>query len=143
MDQVIFPSAKELKSMSIEDLTNLAADIRQYLIENISKTGGHIGANIGVVELTIALHHVFDSPHDRLIFDTGHQGYTHKLLTGRQGLFPTLNQWGGMNRFLARQESEHDIIDASHAGTSLSIASGIAMAMQMAGSPHHVIAVIG
>ena len=143
MNRSTFPSTKELKQLSIEDLTNLVADIRKYLIENISKTGGHIGANLGVVELTIALHYVFDSPQDCMIFDTGHQGYTHKLLTGRQELFPTLNQWGGMNRFLARQESEHDIIDASHAGTSLSIASGIAKAMQMDGSPYHVVAIIG
>lgn len=143
MTRVIVPSSTELRQMSIGALTDIAAGIRDFLIESVSKTGGHIGANLGVVELSIALHYVFDSPHDRLVFDTGHQGYTHKLLTGRQGLFPTLNQWGGMNRFLTRQESEHDTIDATHAGTSISIASGIAWALRMAGSPHHVVAVIG
>ena len=143
MNQRVVPSLRELKQMSVEDLGGIAAGIREFLIESVSRTGGHIGANLGVIELSIALHYVFDSPHDRLVFDTGHQGYTHKLLTGRQGLFPTLNQWGGMSRFLTRQESEHDIIDATHAGTSISIASGIAWGLRMAGSPHYVVAVIG
>ncbi|MFO7772813.1 MAG: 1-deoxy-D-xylulose-5-phosphate synthase N-terminal domain-containing protein [Dehalococcoidia bacterium] len=136
-------SPERVKRFTAQDLVLLAAEMRQFLIETVSRTGGHIGANLGVVELTIALHYVFDSPRDCLVFDTGHQGYAHKLLTGRQGLFHTLNQWGGMNRFLTRQESEHDIIDATHAGTSLSIASGIAWARRLAGSPHPVVAVIG
>jgi len=143
MNRSTFPSLTDLRKMSVHDLTGLSADIRGFLIDNISQTGGHIGANLGVVELTIALHYIFDSPHDRLIFDTGHQGYTHKILTGRQGIFPTLNQWGGMDRFIARRESAHDIIDASHAGTSVSIASGIAWALHNGDAPHHVVAVIG
>jgi 1-deoxy-D-xylulose-5-phosphate synthase len=143
MKDIIFSSPEGFKQMSMADLKGLALTIREFLIESISKTGGHIGANLGVVELTIALHYVFTSPHDRLIFDTGHQGYTHKLLTGREALFQTLNQWGGMDRFVARKESVHDVIDASHAGTSISIASGIARALAGENSPHHVVAVIG
>jgi 1-deoxy-D-xylulose-5-phosphate synthase len=143
MEKDIAVSLNALRQMNMTDLKDLASDIRAFLIETISRTGGHIGANLGVVELTIALHHVFTSPYDRLIFDTGHQGYTHKLLTGRQALFETLNQWGGMDRFIARKESVHDIIDASHAGTSISLASGIAMAFKREKSPHHVVAVIG
>jgi 1-deoxy-D-xylulose-5-phosphate synthase len=137
------PSLNTLKQMTGGDLVLLAEEIRAFLIENISKTGGHIGANLGVTELTIALHYVFDSPYDRIVFDTGHQGYTHKILTGRQGNFPTLNTWGGMNRFIAREESTHDIIDASHAGTSISIASGIAWALRNTDSQYHALAVIG
>lgn len=137
------PSLAELKQMPLEALAGIAASIREFLTENISRTGGHIGANLGVVELTIALHYVFDSPHDRLVFDTGHQGYTHKVITGRAGMFPTLNTFGGMNRFLTRQESKHDVIDATHAGTSISTAAGIAWALRMSGSPHRVVAVIG
>lgn len=143
MKQTIPSGPEEFKQLSMAELNSLASTIREFLIDNISETGGHIGANLGVVELTIALHHAFASPDDRLIFDTGHQGYTHKLLTGRQSLFATLNQWRGMDRFISRKESGHDIIDASHAGTSISIASGIAMALAAENSPHHVVAVIG
>ena len=134
---------QDLKKLEISELNSVADDIRQFLITSISQTGGHIGANLGVIELTIALHYVFNSPYDRIIFDTGHQGYTHKLLTGRESLFPTLNSWGGMSRFLSRQESEHDIIDASHAGTSISLATGIAWSLKKRGSDQHVVAVIG
>jgi len=136
-------SPQELKKMNPADLNLLAANYRRFLIESISKTGGHIGANLGVIELTLAIHYVFDSPRDPIIFDTGHQGYTHKLLTGRQGLFTTLNSYGGLNRFLARQESEHDIIDASHAGTSLALATGMAWSLHKENSNRHVVAVIG
>lgn len=143
MKQVTVPSLKELKQMSMTELSGLASTIREFLIDTISETGGHIGANLGAIELSMALHYVFDSPDDRIVFDTGHQGYTHKILTGRQGLFPTLNKWGGMNRFIARQESTQDIIDASHAGTSISIACGIACALRNAGLQYHALAVIG
>ena len=132
-----------LKKLSVDELTALAADIRQYLIGAISTTGGHIGANLGVVELTLAVHAVFDSPQDAIIFDTGHQGYIHKLITGRQEHFSTLNTWGGMSRFVSRHESEHDTIDASHAGTSISIASGMAWSFKVSASPQKVVAIIG
>lgn len=134
---------QKLKKMTLAELEVLADYYRSFLIESISKTGGHIGANLGVIELTLAIHQVFDSPRDPIIFDTGHQGYTHKLLTGRQDLFTTLNSYGGLNRFLARQESEHDIIDASHAGTSIALASGMAWSLKKKGSDRYVVAVIG
>jgi 1-deoxy-D-xylulose-5-phosphate synthase len=107
-------------------LNLIAKDIRRFLIKSISKTGGHIGANLSTIELTIAIHKVFNSPKDKIIFDTGHQGYTHKIITGRADKFNTLNQNGGLSRFVSRKESVHDIIDASHAGTALSFACGFA-----------------
>ncbi|MFD2168143.1 1-deoxy-D-xylulose-5-phosphate synthase [Thalassotalea euphylliae] len=133
---------RDLKTMSTNQLTEQADIIRQFLLENIAKTGGHIGANLSVVELTVAIHSMFDSPTDKIIFDTGHQGYTHKLLTEREHLFASLNTYRGMSRFVAREESEHDAIDASHAGTSLSLASGYAKALHGNGN-QQVVAVIG
>ncbi|ABZ75966.1 Transketolase central region [Shewanella halifaxensis HAW-EB4] len=141
--QLIVPTLNELKQQSAAQLTQLAEDIRQFLISNISATGGHIGANLSVVELTVAIHALFDSPADKVIFDTGHQGYTHKILTGRVENFATLNQYRGMNRFVARDESEHDAIDASHAGTSLSIASGYAKALKLTSPANYVVSLIG
>ncbi len=139
----ILCSPVDLKQVPAERLPDVAASIREFLIDTISRTGGHIGANLGVVELSIAVHRVFDSPTDKIIWDTGHQGYTHKIITGRGGMFSTLNTFGGMSRFLTRQESEHDIIDATHAGTSISIASGIAWGLRASGSPGYTVAVIG
>ena len=141
--QLIVPTLDALKQQSSAQLTQLAEDIRQFLISNISATGGHIGANLSVVELTIAIHALFDSPADKIIFDTGHQGYTHKILTGRVDNFATLNQYRGMNRFVARDESDHDAIDASHAGTSLSIASGYAKALKLTSPTNYVVSMIG
>tara|TARA_Y100001954_G_scaffold237898_1_gene303220 strand:- start:23826 stop:25595 length:1770 start_codon:yes stop_codon:yes gene_type:complete len=132
-----------LKAMPLEALPGLADDIRRFLLESISDTGGHIGANLGTVELTIALHYVFDSPTDAIFWDTGHQGYTHKLITGRASLFPSLNTRGGMNRFVSCLESEHDAMEASHAGTSLSMALGMALARRMQGQSGWAIPVIG
>ena len=122
---------QKLKDLDINKLNELPVKIREYMISSVSKTGGHIGANLSVVELTIALHRVFDSPEDKIIFDTGHQGYTHKIITGRGKDLKTLNQPNGMSRFITRSESEHDIIDASHAGTSLSIACGLALSNEI------------
>ena len=133
----------DLKNMTLHELEFLASEISDYLINIISETGGHIGANLGVVELTIALHSVFDIESEPLVFDVGHQGYTHKLLTGRKNSFSSLNQFGGMSRFLTRSESRHDILDASHAGTSISTASGMAYSNKMAGFADVVVAVIG
>ncbi len=139
----VIPSLTELKSMSAPQLTGLSDFIRKFLIESISKTGGHIGANIGTIELSLALHRMFSSPDDTFIFDTGHTGYTHKILTGRIDKFESLNTYGGMNRFVSRFESEHDFIEASHAGTSISIALGRALTMRNRGLPHWSIAFIG
>lgn len=133
----------ELKKLSLSELRLLADEIRYFLIDTISKTGGHIGANLGTVELSIALHYEFISPDDAFIFDTGHTGYTHKILTGRIERFKTLNTYGGMNRFISRFESEHDFIEASHAGTSISIALGRALTMRNRGRPDWSIAIIG
>jgi 1-deoxy-D-xylulose-5-phosphate synthase len=119
-------NVQKIKKANKFELNLIAKDIRRFLIKSISKTGGHIGANLSTIELTIALHKVFDSPKDKIIFDTGHQGYTHKILTGRANKFDTLNQNGGLSRFISRKESAHDIIDASHAGTALSFACGFA-----------------
>ena len=134
---------QQLHDASFGELTEFAARVREFLIDTTSRTGGHIGANLGTVELSIALHAVFDSPRDKIIWDTGHQGYTHKIVTGRAHRFASLDSYGGMNRFVSRTESEHDIIEASHAGTSISIALGIALSNRLAGNGHFTIAVIG
>lgn len=133
----------EFKAMPQLALKQLAADIRRFLIDSISETGGHIGANLGTVELSIALHYAFKSPDDMFVWDTGHTGYTHKILTGRLDKFKTLNTYGGMNRFISRFESEHDFIEASHAGTSISIALGRALSLRNAGKSQWSVAVIG
>lgn len=137
------PHNASLSEFTAEELTDLAAEIREFLIETTSETGGHIGANLGTIELTIALHAAFNSPREPMLFDTGHQGYTHKLLTGRRELFTTLNTYGGMSRFLTHLESEHDPIEASHAGTAISVGLGMALARKNSGNTDHVIAVVG
>ena len=134
---------KCLHDLSEIDLKKISNSIREFLIHQISITGGHIGANLGTVELTVALHSVFKSPEEPLLFDTGHQGYTHKILTEREHLFSTLNKYGGMNRFLTPKESIHDIIEASHAGTAISIGLGMAKARKLEGDDKHVIAIVG
>ena len=134
---------KELKIASAESLNDLSHDIRQFIIDSISKTGGHIGVNLGVIELTIALHYCFNFPEDKLVWDVGHQGYVHKIITGRAGMFPTLGKYGGLSRFISPKESEHDIIDASHAGTSISVALGIALAKRLKKENGFSVAVIG
>ncbi|GIM44544.1 1-deoxy-D-xylulose-5-phosphate synthase [Collibacillus ludicampi] len=136
-------SPSDIKRMSVQELKRLADEIRQFLIETISVTGGHFGPNLGVVELTIALHHVFDSPKDKLIWDVGHQAYVHKILTGRKELFPTLRKYKGLSGFPKRKESEHDMFDVGHAATSISAAAGYAMARDLKGEQYHVVAVIG
>ena len=134
----------DLKELGPDELPLLAAEIRDLLITTVSRTGGHLGPNLGVVELTIALHRVFDSPVDRVIFDTGHQSYVHKLLTGRQAAFASLRQRGGISGYPSRAESEHDVIENSHASTSLSYADGLAKAYQLRGeADRSVVAVIG
>jgi 1-deoxy-D-xylulose-5-phosphate synthase len=137
-------SPRDVRELTAEELPQLAAEIRDYLIRVVSKNGGHLGPNLGVVELTIALHRVFDSPVDRIIFDTGHQSYVHKLLTGRYPDFDKLRQGGGISGYPNRTESEHDLIENSHASTSLSYADGLAKAYELRGeSNRRVVAVIG
>jgi 1-deoxy-D-xylulose-5-phosphate synthase len=135
---------QDLKGLSQEQLSILASEIRDVLIETVTRTSGHLGPNLGVVELTIALHRVFDSPKDKLIFDTGHQSYVHKLLTGRLPEFHTLRQGGGLSGYPSRAESEHDLVENSHASTSLSYADGMAKAYRLRGEHDRtVVAVIG
>jgi len=134
---------RDLRDLTPEQLPELAGEIREALVSTCSRTGGHLGPNLGVVELTIALHRVFESPHDRVVFDTGHQAYVHKLLTGRQGQFGTIRQEGGLSGYPSREESEHDIVENSHASTSLSYADGLAKAYALTGGDRHVAAVIG
>src|ERR1700745_1333093 len=135
---------EDLKGLSQERLSLLAAEIRDVLVETVTRTSGHLGPNLGVVELTIALHRVFDSPKDKLVFDTGHQSYVHKLLTGRQAQFHTLRQTGGLSGYPSRAESEHDLVENSHASTSLSYADGMAKAYKLRGeNDRTVVAVIG
>jgi 1-deoxy-D-xylulose-5-phosphate synthase len=137
-------SPRDLKDLSVDRLPQLAAEIRDLLIMGVSRNGGHLGPNLGVVELTIALHRVFDSPADRILFDTGHQAYVHKLLTGRQEGFDRLRQYGGLSGYPSRAESEHDMIENSHASTSLAYADGLAKAYKLRGETERcVVAVIG
>jgi 1-deoxy-D-xylulose-5-phosphate synthase len=117
-----------LRELTAEELRDLAAEIRAFLVERVSAAGGHLGPNLGVVELTIALHTVFDSPRDRLLWDTGHQSYVHKVLTGRQAGFDRLRRSGGLSGYPSREESEHDLVENSHASTALSYADGLARA---------------
>ncbi len=136
-------SPQDLRALAPEQLPQLSADIRRFLVENVSQTGGHLGPNLGVVELTIALHRVFESPRDPFVFDTGHQSYVHKILTGRQELFPTLRQRGGLSGYPSRSESEHDWVENSHASTALSYAEGLAKAKRLQGLPGTVVAFVG
>ncbi|MGR8007544.1 1-deoxy-D-xylulose-5-phosphate synthase [Streptomyces hypolithicus] len=133
---------RDLDELSPEQLDRLAAEIRTFLVDEVSKTGGHLGPNLGVVELTIALHRVFESPKDKVLFDTGHQSYVHKLLTGRQD-FTKLKMKGGLSGYPSRAESEHDVIENSHASTVLGWADGLAKANQVLKKDDHVVAVIG
>src|SRR5437764_12271024 len=136
-------SPTDLKRLDQQQLTQLASEVRAFLVEQIAKTGGHLSPNLGVVELTFALHRVFDSPKDAIVWDTGHQAYVHKMVTGRTGAFATLRQKDGLSGYPSRRESEHDVVENSHASTSLSYALGIAEARLRRGEPGHVVAVIG
>jgi 1-deoxy-D-xylulose-5-phosphate synthase len=149
---VILPSIEtpaDLRALSYEDLDLLSDEIREFIIESVTTTGGHLGSNLGVVELTLALHRVFDSPKDILLWDTGHQAYVHKLLTGRRYGFKNLRQRGGLSGYPNRSESQHDWIESSHASTALSYAHGLSVAMEQRheligrGGKRHVVAVVG
>lgn len=136
-------SPLDLKMLSLEEMNRLAAEIRQLMLDVVSKNGGHLAPNLGVVELTIALHRVFDSPRDKFVFDVGHQAYIHKIITGRKDRFPTLRQYKGLSGFPKRQESEHDVFGVGHSSTSISAADGIAAARDLLGDDYHVVAIIG
>ena len=136
-------SPADVKALSLEQLKQLAEEIRQLLISVISKTGGHLAPNLGVVELTLALHRVFTTPKDKIVFDVGHQSYIHKIITGRREQFSTLRQYGGLSGFPKRSESEHDAFGTGHSSTSISAALGMAVARDLQGEDYNVIAVIG
>ena len=134
---------EDLKTLSIQELTRLADEIRDFLLENVSKTGGHLSSNLGVVELTIALHRVFQTPEDQIVWDVGHQAYVHKILTGRKERFDTLRQKDGLSGFPKIEESPYDAFNTGHATTSISAAYGMAKARDVLEQHHEVIAVIG
>ena len=136
-------SPRDLRDLSADQLDELASEIRDFLVRTCAPRGGHLGPNLGVVELTMAIHRVFDSPTDRVVFDTGHQAYVHKLLTGRMAGFERLRQEGGVSGYPSQAESEHDIVENSHASTALSYADGLAKAYTVRGEGRHVVAVIG
>ncbi|HOC12493.1 MAG TPA: 1-deoxy-D-xylulose-5-phosphate synthase, partial [Propionicimonas sp.] len=141
LDEINGPEA--LSDLTPEQLQQLAEEIRAFLITNVSRTGGHLGPNLGVVELTIALHRIFDSPKDAIVFDTGHQSYVHKVLTGRKDQFGSLRQPGGLSGYPSRAESPHDWVENSHASTALSWADGLAKAFRLRGDDRFVVAVVG
>ncbi|HEY3995537.1 MAG TPA: 1-deoxy-D-xylulose-5-phosphate synthase N-terminal domain-containing protein, partial [Mycobacterium sp.] len=142
LEQIRGPA--DLQHLSQQQLRDLAAEIRDFLIHKVAATGGHLGPNLGVVELTLALHRVFDSPHDPIIFDTGHQAYVHKMLTGRSQDFEGLRKKGGLSGYPSRAESEHDWVESSHASAALSYADGLAKAFELTGHRNrHVVAVVG
>src|SRR5690348_14816335 len=141
LDSVHSPA--DIKRFSIAQLEKLAQEIRETLILTLSKTGGHLGPNLGVVELTLAMHYVFDTPRDKFVFDVSHQAYVHKMLAGRCERLDTMRQPGGLNGFMLRTESEHDCYGAGHAGTALSAALGMAVARDMSGGKEHVVALAG
>jgi len=145
MDELLsgIESPADVKRLTIPQLTQLAEEIRERLILGVAKTGGHLGPNLGVVELTLALHYVFDTPRDSFVFDVSHQAYVHKMLTGRNRRFETIRQPGGLNGFMLRSESEHDSYGAGHAGTALSAALGMAVARDMSGGREHIVALCG
>jgi 1-deoxy-D-xylulose-5-phosphate synthase len=133
----------DLRSLDVDELEQLAAEIRHFMVEKISRTGGHLSPNLGIVELTLALHRVFESPDDRIYWDVGHQAYVHKIVTGRQGGFDSLRSFGGMTGYPSRAESDHDFVENSHASVSLSYALGNALSNAEVGNGHYTIAVIG
>ncbi|MGH3768438.1 MAG: 1-deoxy-D-xylulose-5-phosphate synthase [Pseudonocardiaceae bacterium] len=136
-------SPEDIKRLDLAALTQLAAEIRRFLVEKVSRTGGHLGPNLGAVELTLAVHRVFDSPHDPVLFDTGHQAYVHKIVTGRAGGFDRLRKRGGLSGYPCRAESEHDWVESSHASAALSYADGLAKAFAQLRVHRHVVVVVG
>ena len=136
-------SPEDIKRLTPEEIPLYCEQTRDFLIEKVNKTGGHLASNLGVVELTVAIHRIFDSPRDHIIFDVGHQAYTHKLITGRRDAFDTLRTTGGLSGFTKRDESEHDPFGAGHSSTSVSAALGFAEAEKLNGSGAYAVAVVG
>jgi len=136
-------SPADLRKLSVNELKTVSSEIREFLIDTISKVGGHLGAGLGAVELAVALHYVFDTPNDKLVWDVGHQAYPHKILTGRKEVFHTIRQFGGISGFLKRSESEYDTFGAGHASTAISAALGMALARDLGGETFRVVAVVG
>ncbi len=136
-------NVEDLKRLTLEEKNVLAEDIRKLIIETVSKNGGHLASNLGVVELTIAIHSVFNAPNDKIIWDVGHQSYVHKILTGRKDKMPTLRQFGGMAGFPKTCESEFDSFDTGHSSTSISVALGMATARDLKAENRHIISIIG
>src|SRR5918994_1073890 len=136
-------SPADLRALPLDQLRTVADEIRTYILETMSRVGGHTGASLGAVELAVALHYAFDTPRDRLVWDVGHQAYAHKILTGRRELLPTIKQYGGISGFFPRDETEDHTFGAGHASTSLSAALGMAIARDRKGEDHHVVALIG
>ena len=141
LDRVLWP--RDLKLLTLEELATLSDELRSFLINSVSKTGGHFASGLGMVELTVALHHVFDTPDDRLVWDVGHQTYPHKILTGRRDSIHTVKQKDGVAPFPRREESEYDTFGVGHSSTSISAALGMAVALQRQNDPRRVVAVIG
>src|SRR5207244_5393456 len=141
LDTVDVPA--DIRRLRTDQLRQLADELRQESISAVSVTGGHLGAGLGVVELTVAIHYVFDTPNDKLIWDVGHQAYPHKIVTGRRDRIRTLRQGGGLSGFTRRSESEYDPFGAAHSSTSISAALGFAVARDLAGGSNHVVAAIG
>src|ERR1700736_2489946 len=136
-------SPADLRGLDYLELATLAQEIREFIVDAVSVTGGHLGSNLGAVELTLAVHRVFDSPKDIILWDTGHQAYVHKIVTGRQAGFAELRQAGGLSGYPSRAESEHDWVENSHASTILSYAHGVATAVEARGLDRRVVAIIG
>jgi len=136
-------SPQDLKNLNYGELSVLAGELRQKIVETISTNGGHLASSLGAVELTIALHRVLNSPQDKIVWDVGHQSYAHKLLTGRKDRFNSIRRYGGLSGFPSRQESPHDAFTSGHAGTSVSAALGMALARDLSKAKYHVAAVIG
>ena len=141
LDRVLSPA--DLRQMPSDELRQLADELRQEVIDAVSVTGGHLGAGLGVVELTVALHYVYNTPRDRLIWDVGHQAYPHKVITGRRDKIRTLRQKGGLSGFTKRSESEYDPFGAAHSSTSISAGLGMAVARDLMGNDNHVVAIFG
>jgi len=133
---------KDLRRLTLEELKQLATEIREEVISVVSEVGGHFASTLGAVELTLALHYVFNTPDDRIVWDTGHQAYAHKLICGRRSRLGTIRQFGGLSGFLSRDESEYDVFGAGHAGTSISAALGMVEAKTLESSSRKVVAVI-
>ena len=141
LDKINLPA--DIRKLSVAELKPLCADVRNFLIDVVSKTGGHLGAGLGAVELAVALHYVFDTPYDKLVWDVGHQAYPHKILTGRKDRLHTIRQLGGLSGFLKRSESEYDTFGAGHASTAISASLGMVAARERMGEKYKVVTIVG